>query len=887
VTLRHRLRVLWSRALGLFGAGQRDAELSEEIQAHLDLLADEHLRQGLSPGDARLAARRAFGGVEQMKETYRDRRGLPMVEACLQDLRYALRQLRRNPGFAAVAILTLALGIGATTAIFSVIDAALLRPMSYPDPDRLVVINEATGTRRAAPVNAMHFLSWQAETRSFEQMALLDGIAVNLTGAGEPEMLVGARVTPNLFAILGVRMQLGRGFLPEEDLAGRDHVLVLDDGLWRSRFGADPNVIGRTVSLGGEPYEIVGVLPRDFHFPSYRQLFPVPTSIPGPQLWKPFGLQESERNAIGAFNYLCIAKLKAGVSVSGAALELEREQAAVAARLPQRLDLHAVVKPLQAQLVGRSRLGLELLFGAVGVVLLIGCINIANLLLVKTLGRQRELAIRRALGASRGRLARQMLVEGVTLCGAGGLAGVGVAHAAIRLILLIAPVDVPRLDEVGLDARVLLFLLATSGTIGLLIGLVPAWRSGDVVADESMRVRSGGTAGRGTGRMRSLLVGAEVALSAVCLIAGGLLLHSLANLLNVDKGFNTERILTVTASLSGSRYRTTEARSAFRRAAIDRVQKIPGVLSVAMAHNLPLTGVGANSAITTQGTAVPLLERPVADVRMVNPDYFRTWGIPLKAGRIFSEADGDRPVVVVSEFTATHVWPGQDPLGQRFRLGGNPSAPLVEVIGVVGDVRSISLDRPPAFSAYLPYWLQDPPFATLAVKSGADPASLASAVRAAIHEVDPELPVTRVRTMDAVAAESTAERRFQMNLVLFFGAVAIALVGLGIYGVLSHAVVQRTNEIGIRLALGAAPGTLQRMILADALTLVGGGLIVGVPLAIAAGYALRTLLFGVGPQDLPVIAAVCLLLTTAALLAAYIPARRASRIDPIVALRCE
>ena len=881
------LRVLLSRVRAMATYTRHEAELNDEIQAHLDLLTDEHVRRGMSPQAARLAACREFGGVEQMKETYRDRRGLPWVEECLQDLRYAVRQLRKNPGFATAAILTLALGIGATTAIFSVIDTALLRPMSYPDPDRLVVINEATTTRRAAPVNAMHFLSWRAETRSFEHMALLDAIAVNVTGAGEPEMLVGARITPSLFEMLGVRMQLGRGFLPEEDLAGRDHVIVLDDALWRSRFGADPTVIGRTISLGGEPYEIVGVLPQTFHFPSFRQLVPLATTIPGPQLWKPFGLQESERTPIGAFNYVCIAKLKPSVSLTEARLELEQEQAAVSARLPQRLDLHAVVTPLQTQITGRARLGLELLFGAVVLVLLIGCINIANLLLVKTLGRQRELAVRRALGAGRGRLVRQMLVEGVTLCGIGGLAGVGVAYAGIRAFVLVAPADVPRLDEVGLDARVLLFALATSGAIGLLIGLVAAWRSGNVGSTEAMTVRSGGTPGRGTGRMRSLLVGAEVALSAVCLIVGGLLLHSLTNLLSVDVGFDAERVLTATMSLSGARYQTMAARSAFRRAAIDRVQAIPGVLSVAMAHNLPLTGAGAGSAITLPGTTVPLLERPIADVRYVNADYFRTSGIPLKAGRIFGDADGDRPVALVSEYTASHVWPGQNPLGQRFRFGGNPSGPLVQVIGVVGDTRNLSLDRAPGFSAYVPFWQQDPPFATLAIKTGTDPTAMASAVQAAIHQVDPDLPVTRIRTMDAVAAESTAERRLQMNLVLIFGVVAIALVGLGIYGVLSQAVAQRTNEIGIRLALGAAPAALRRMILANASALVGGGLLAGVPLALVAGYTLRALLFDISPQDLPVVAGVCLLLAAVGLLAAYLPARRASRVDPLVALRCE
>ena len=719
-------------------------------------------------------------------------------------------------------------------------------------------------------------------------MALVDGMAVNLTGQGDPELLIGARVSPSLFEMLGVRMQLGRGFRTEEDLVGRDHVIVLDDALWRRRFGADPNVIGRTIILSGELYEIVGVLPRDFRFPSYRQLFPVPANIPRPQLWKPFGLRESERTPVGGFNYICLAKLKPGVSLSQAALELEREQATIAAELPQRLDLHALVKPLQTQIVGRSRAGLELLLAAIGTVLLIGCINITNLLLAKTLARQRELAVRRSLGANRGRLVRQMLVESFTLGGLGALGAVGVAYVTLPLILVVAPPDVPRLDEVVLDARVFLFTLAVSSVASILIGVVPAWRSAHVQLTDAMKGRPGGTtSGRNVGRLRGLLVGTEVALSAVCLVTSGLLLHSLVNLLTVDKGFDVERMVTVDLNLSSPRYRTLEARAAFWRSVSERLQAIPGVSSVGVSNKLPLTGTGQNSYLTLEGTTIPLLERPLADVRPVNREYFGTWSIPLKAGRIFEIADGDRPVALVSEFTAAHLWPGQDPIGKHFRFGGNPDAPVVEVIGVVADVRNIGLDRVPGFAAYVPHWQRDSQVISLAIRTGIDPTAISSAVRGAIRDIDPDLPAPAVRTMNDVMSESTAERRFQLNLVLLFAIVAMLLAGLGIYGVLSYSVTQRTNEIGIRIALGARPGAVRLLVLHDAMRLVIGGLAAGVPLAIAIGYSLRALLFGVAPQDPVTVLAVCGMIAGVALIAAYLPAHHASRVDPMAALRCE
>jgi predicted permease len=407
------------------------------------------------------------------------------------------------------------------------------------------------------------------------------------------------------------------------------------------------------------------------------------------------------------------------------------------------------------------------------------------------------------------------------------------------------------------------------------------------LAEAMKGLSANGKGGREVGRLRSILVCTEVALSAVCLVVSGLLLHSLVNLLTVDKGFETERVATVDVNLSGQRYQTLEARTAFRRALSEQLQTLPGVMSVAVSNKLPLTGTGQNSALSLEGTATPLLERPIADVRTVSPEYFDTWGIPLTAGRRFNAVDGPRPVVMLSAYTAAQLWPGRDPVGRRLRLGGNPNGALLEVVGVVGDVRGISLDRAPAFAAYLPHWQRDSQIASFAVKTGVDSPTLASAIRAAISDLDPDIPSPSVRTMDVVIAESTAERRFQMTLVMIFAAGAILLAGLGIYGVLSYAVMQRTNEIGIRLALGAGPGRVRQLVLRDAMILVGAGLGAGVPLAVAIGYWLRTLLFGVIPQDPVTVVGVCLTILGVALLAAFLPAHRASRIDLMIALRCE
>ncbi|HXI41205.1 MAG TPA: ABC transporter permease [Bryobacteraceae bacterium] len=814
-----------------------------------------------------------------------------MLDTLFNDLRFAARTLRKNLGFSAIAIATLALAIMAVAAIFSVVDTVILRPLAYPEADRLVTIHEVvpkfSQLAPMLPVNGMHFRQWRKETHCFDQLALIGGIALNFTGAGEPERIPAARVSPNLFPMLGIKTQLGRIFLDEEDQPGRDRVVVLNHELWVRRFGADPNVVGRKIVLDGKSYEIIGVLRAGLHFPKLSQLYAMTISEERPQLWKPFALRDDELDEMGDFDFACIARLRAGVTRSQSLAELNVVQANFVKQAPFKVELHAALVPLQDQITGRSRAGLELLLAAVGAVLLIGCVNIANLLLARAAGRRRELAIRSSLGATAGRLVRQMMVESLFLSFLGGVLGTGLAYAAIQLIVAYAPIDLPRIDEVHLDARVLLFTMAVSILTGLLCGLLPAWRFSATDPQEAMKSGArGSTAGRASGRLRSLLVSVETGLSAMCLIAGGLLLHSFVKLLNVDRGFDVQRIVTVDLSLPQNHYPNGERRVAFLDALLLRVRSLPGVQSAGVSNRLPLSGEGGNNLLGVEGMKVPVMERPLADIREVNPDYFRTMGIPLRSGRIFEETDRKRQVSVVSALTAERLWPGQNPIGRRFQIGGEHSV-FIEVTGIVGDVRGVSLNKTPALTVYIPYWQRFYNQGSLAVKTAVNAASAASAIRDAIRQIDPEMPVPAFRTMEDIVTESVAHRRFQMSMVLLFAVAATLLASLGIYGVVSYSVAQRTNEMGIRIALGARPGSITRMVLRQGLSPVAAGLAAGIVASMALGRILGNLLFGVSAWDPITIGLVIALLSAVALTATFVPAHRATHVDPVTALRYE
>lgn len=807
------------------------------------------------------------------------------------DLRSAFRAIFRNPGFSAVAVATLALGIGASTAIYSVVDGVLIRPLGYGDESRLVAIHEVMPrfSRLAPriPVNAMHFFEWRKRVASFESLAMIGGIRMNLTGSGEPERLAAARVSPELFPMLGARTELGRTFLAEEDRPGRDEVVVLSNAFWKRRFAGDPNVLGRKILLDGHPYEIVGVLSPLFHFPKLSLLYAMTVAEEQPDLWKPFAAKPDELEALGDFNFACIGRLRPGVSLSQAISELNAAQAVIASQAPEKIELFAALVPLQEQITGRSRRGLQLLLCAAGAVLLIGCVNIANLLLGRTTSRTQEFAIRSALGASFRRLLQQMLAESLLLAGVGGGLGVLLAYVTLRLILSHAPIDLPRLDEIHLDTRVLLFTVAVSCFSGLLCGFLPAWRFARTRPIAAVKSGTRSTEGRSAGRLRASLIAAEVALSTLCLVAGGLLLRSFVNLFEVDKGFAVERIVTVNLSLPETRYPDHPERVRFMRSLLDSVQSLPGVVSAGISNMLPLSGEGGNNLLTLEGTTVPLPERPIADIRGVNPEYFQTMNIPLRAGRFFADSDGEHRLAVVSALTAERLWPGENPLGKRFKVG-DPDGPFIEVAGVVGDVRTVSLDRPPSMTVYVPYW-QRRTFGgpSLAVKTAVDPLSVSSSIRGVIHRLDSELPVPRFETMDQLVDESVAQRRFQMNLILLFAVMGLVLASLGIYGVVSYSVALRTNEMGIRMAVGACGGDILKMILRQAMTPVAIGLGVGLVASIVVGRLLASLLFGVAPADLTTMASVVVILAGVGASASFVPARRASRVDPMIALRYE
>ena len=807
------------------------------------------------------------------------------------DFRLAARTLRKTPGFTAVAIATLALAIGATTAVFSLVDAAILRPLAYRQSGRLYVVHETVPKfaylAPLLPVNGMHYLEWRKRLHSFERMAIINEIKLDLTGSGEPETVSAGRVTPGLFHMLGVQPRLGRLLLDEEDHPGRDHEVLISDGLWRRRFGADPSLVGRAIQLNGAAYQVAGVLPPDFHFPKLNQLYALPVPADRPEIWKPFALRDDELEPVGDFNYVCIAALAPGVSPAQAESELNALQASIDRQAPEHMDLRAHMVGLQAQISGRARGGLELILAAVAAVLLIACVNIANLLLVRASGRRREFAVRSALGAGTARLVRQMLAESILIAGVGGALGMAIAYAGIRAIVVWAPVDLPRLDEVRPDLRLLAFNFAVSLAAGLLFGLLPAWRFARADPQEGLKTASrGSTASHTNGRLREVLVSLEVGLSALCLIAAGLLLHSFIQLLQVDKGFRPERILTVDLSLPGSRYPTLDKRSQFERLLLDRVAALPGVVSAGMNNQLPLAGEGQNNFVAAEGSNLPMTQRPLADVRQVNPEYFRTLGIPLHAGRVFDEHDRDRQVVLISDRAAAVIWPHMDPLGKRMRIGAD-TGPLVEVVGVVGDIHGSSLSRPPSATVYIPYWRRNYGNISLAVRTAIPPAAAATALRSVIRALDSQMPVPPMRTMDDLVAESVAPRRFQMTLVLLFAGAALLLASIGIYGVVSFTVGQRTNEMGIRMALGARPAGILLMVLRQGMAPVAAGLAVGVAASQAVGRVFGSLLFGVTAGDPATIFSVVALLASVAVAATCIPARRATRIDPARALREE
>jgi len=869
------------RLVTVFRRARADRELDEEIRAHVELLAADYERQGMSPADARLAARRAFGGIEPMKERYRDRRGLPWLDVLSQDVLFAWRQMQRHPSVALVATLILGVSIGATVAVMTLVHSVVFRPLTYPEPDALVALHTQFPQFGRIPISDKQFRSWNGALRSFDSLALVWGYRVNMSAEGEPARVAGARITPSLLRMLGAQPQLGRLLRDDEDQPGRDRIVVLSDRIWRSHFNASRDIVGRTIMLDGERSEVVGVLPGSFHFPRVSRLYSIPVEADPPDVWKPLALAAND--PFSGLNFAAVGRLADGVSIAQAQAELDafqRSRPAGEGAAP------VVLTSLREQITGTSRRGLEVLLAAVGIVLLVACINVTNLILARSGARTRELAVRAAVGATRSRLVRQLITEGTVLAVAGGTLGLCLAIAGVRLLVQNASIDLPRLDEVRVDRSVLQLAAVITAIATAIVAALPAWLLSRLSLRATLsRDHTATIAVTASRRMttRSALVVAQLGAATACVVVAGLLLRSFAALLSVDKGFDAETVVTANLDLAGAGY--NGRRVVMQRAMLERLRAIPGTTAVGFSSQPMLSGTGMNLRVIAEGTQVPPLERPLANIRVVSPDFFRVFRIPIQRGRVFGEEDS-RPVAVVSASTAVQLWPGQDAIGKRLRRGPDTSAPI-EIVGVAADVRASRLDQPAGPIVYLPFWQVPTSQVSLGVRTISDLASTGTAMRHAIRDLDPNLPIADLKSMTDVVDDAVAERRALTSMVALFACAALLLAAIGIYGVVSQAVAQRTPELGLRVALGAQRGELQRMVLGEAWTLLGIGLVLGLSGALLSSSALRATLFGVLPSDTRTYAVVSVLLAAVTTIAAYIPARRASRIDAMAALRVE
>jgi predicted permease len=883
------LNKLRLRLRALFFKSKMEEELDDEVRFHLEREIQENTDRGMSPEEARCAAFRSFGGVERVKEESRDERGIRFLEEIWQDLRYGGRMLRTNPGFTSIAVITLALGIGANTAIFSVVNAVLLRPLQYSDPDRLVQVwqNFPQLGANQVTVSAPEFLDYKGQNRVFERMAAFRPQGYILTGGSEPERIFGARVSADLFPLLGVAPALGRTFLHEEDQIGGPRAVILSHGLWQRRFGSDATLIGKSLTLDGESFTVVGVMPPGFQFPPQRQN----------ELWANVPFDANDLNRRGWRPLGVIARLKSGVSADQATAELKT----IAGRFPASGPVpSAYAVSLQEQVVGRVRRALLVMLGAVSFVLLIACANVANLLLSQAAARQREMAIRAAVGAGRARLIRQLFVEGLPLSLLGGGVGLLLAVWIVKLLVSVNPGNLPRANEIGIDLRTLMFTLSVSLLTGVVFGLAPAWQFSKLDLNQALK-----EGGRGTSvsfsrfSMRSILLVSQVALSLTLLIGAGLMINSFARLLRVDPGFDPRGVLTMQIALPQSKYSEIQQRAFFFEQALERIRRLPGVQSAGMTSALPLTG-SPDFGFTIEGrTPSAPGDVPQTNWRAISPDYLRTMGIPLRRGRYFSEQDHEKAagVAIINETMARRFWPDGDPLGKRIKLGG-PTRPYpwMEIVGIVGDVKHDGLDAPVTPELYMPYaqtpFSQMPaglrfPAMSLVARNGSDHDSLAAATRAEIKALDKDQPITNIRTLDQLLANSISQHRFYLLLLAFFAAIALALAAIGLYGVVSYTVKQRTQEIGVRMAFGAQAGDVLRLIIKFGMKLTLIGALIGLAGALALTRLMKTLLFDVSATDPLTFASITALLALVALLACFVPARRATKVDPLVALRNE
>ncbi len=881
------------RLFGLFNRKRREREFAEELESHLALHIEDNLRAGMSPEEARRLALIKLGGVMQITELHREQRGLLMLETLIQDLKFGMRMLRKNPAFTLIAVITLALGIGANTAIFSVVNGVLFRPLPYYEPERLVMVWADRPVLQAQtglpdfPVTVADFLDWRDQNQVFEQMATMEGWRMNLTDGGEPESLVGLRASASLFPLLGARLAVGRAFLPEEDRAGAERVVVLSDGLWQRRYAADPNLIGQKITLDNEAYTVIGVTAPDFQFPRRDEIpsyFHVATK---PDLYLPAAFTPEQMNNRSESRRAVIARLKPGVSVGEAGAQMHVIARRLAEQYPQtNADKGVRLAPLHQQVVGKTRTALLALLGAVGFVLLIACANVANLLLARAAGRQKEMALRAALGASRWRIVRQLLTESLLLAVSGGAAGLLLAVWGVKLLLAIAPDNLPRAYDIRLDTRVASFTLLASLLTGVVFGLLPALQAAKL--DLGVALKEGGRVAAGLlrRRLRGFLVVCEVALAFVLLIGAGLLIRSFARLTGVDPGFDPRGVLTMDISLPFAKYK--DGRSvAFYQQTLERVQALPGVEAAATVYPVPLSGKQGFSAFRIEGRPSPTEETFNAGVRIISPDFFKTFRVSLANGRLLAESDSAKapPVVIINESLASIYFANENPLGKRIIGFGGTRA----IVGVVSDVKYSALDEEAKAEIYFPM-AQVPPVTLslpLAVRVSGDPMQMLAAVRGQVWAGDKDLPISNIQTMERLMAKSVAPRRFNLLLLGLFALVGLALAGVGLYGVMSYTITQRTREIGVRMAMGAQRADVLRLVIREGMKLALIGALLGLGGALALTRLLKTLLFGVSATDPLTFIVIAALLIIVALLACWIPARRAASVDPLVSLRVE
>ncbi|MGC2401225.1 MAG: ABC transporter permease [Acidobacteriaceae bacterium] len=810
------------------------------------------------------------------------------------DLRYAIRQLRKSPGFAVTALLTLALGIGATTAIFTLVYDVLLKPLPYSRPEQLVVLEERVAEFQdiypTLPVNANHFMFWQKHSRNFQSMTMMEQAFMPLGVGGHPLQINVLNATPGIFSVLDARPLLGRSFSPQEDQPGHEHVVVLMNSLWRNQFNSDPEILGKTVSLNGFPYTVIGVMPPSFRLPQIRTIAQDSNGAQPFEAVLPMALSnERLQEAMGDFNYFGLARLKPGVTPDQASGEINALQHTITAALSadEKGTLSATLTPFQQHLVGNNRKPMLILLAAVAGLLLVGCVNITNLLLARAVGRRQSMAVAAALGASQGEMARMALRETIVLAALGSALGMLLATMTMPVMQRYLPPALDfrgplHLDWAGASCALLLATLAA-----LLAGAVPAWMSTRTAPHEVLHSESRlASESRSSKRLRRMLVAMEVAVSVALVLMTGLVTTSLVRLLHVNRGFDAARTAAATIDLPTKSYSESASRAAFYKQVLDRLSQLPGVEHAAAVSVLPLTGDRWIDMIRIPGDARAPMQLPTEHFRWITPGYFETIHLPLIAGRFLSSSDEGKQFALISERTARTLWPGKNPIGQSFGRAGLKENPFT-VIGVVGDARQISLATPDPMMVYVPYWYRSDGTAGLLIRTRQGPATMADAIRKAVWSVDPEVSVPDIRLLGGVVEDSVANRRFEMYLLLMFAVSALLLAGLGVYGVVTYSVAQRERELGLRLALGAQRGNIYRLVLRDGLTPVLSGAVMGVAVAFASARVVKSLLFEVSPFNSVITASAVGVLVAVGIAGCLLPARRAAGVDPMQALRRE